>query len=284
MRLRLGSGFGIPVYLHWTFFLLPLLVLWSHPEESSLDLALVFTLLPLMFGCVVLHEFGHALMARRFGIATEDVTLYPIGGVARLTRMTDKPIEELLIAVAGPAVNVAIAIALAGVLAAGVIVDPNMVIGTFPGHLLLSLLILNVIMVPFNLLPAFPMDGGRVLRASLSAWLGHYRGTQIAVHVGVVMAILMGLGGVLLFHNPMLGIIAVFIFFAGQQELMVAHFRERQLRQQQYEEPLTVLPVWPARKAQLTPQVPELMFQPRILVYTWDNQTGTWRKEPGTLS
>jgi Zn-dependent protease len=284
MRLRLGSGFGIPVYVHWTFLLLPLWILWSHPEDSPVELSLIFTLLPAVFGCVVLHEFGHALMARRFGIATQDVTLYPIGGVARLTRMSEKPLEELLIAVAGPAVNVAIAVVLTAVLAVGAFNDPDFVFKAFLGHGLLYLWAFNILMVPFNLLPAFPMDGGRVLRALLSAWLGHFRGTQIAVHVGLCMALLIGVGGVFLYHNPMLGVIAVFVFFAGQQELMAAHLRERQLRRQRDDEPLTVLPAWPRKPTPVTPQMPGLMLQPKILVYTWDNQTGTWRKEPGTLA
>src|SRR5437660_3889670 len=108
MRLRIGSGFGIPIYLHWTFFLLPLWI-WYNDQDQ---LVLALTILPLMFGCVVLHEFGHALMARYFGIRTRDITLYPIGGVARLERLSDRPHEELLIALAGPAVNVAIALLL----------------------------------------------------------------------------------------------------------------------------------------------------------------------------
>src|SRR5271155_2399026 len=109
MRLKIGSGFGIPVYLHWTFLLVPLWVLYNQPNSAEDNLALVFTLLPLIFACVVLHEFGHALAARYFGIGTHDITLYPIGGVARLKRMSDKPLEEFVISVAGPAVNVAIA-------------------------------------------------------------------------------------------------------------------------------------------------------------------------------
>ena len=259
MRLRIGSGFGIPIYLHWTFFLLPLWILWTRPEESPVGLALVFTLLPLVFACVLLHEFGHALMARRFGIATQDVTLYPIGGVARLTKMSDKPVEELLIAVAGPAVNLVIAILLTGLIVASAVIDRGLVSGRLPGDLaflreLVGLLLLgNAGLVLFNLLPAFPMDGGRVLRALLSAWLGHYQATQIAVAVGIGMAILMGVAGLTpLLHSPMLAVIAVFIFFAGQQELMAARFREHQMRRQLDEEPLTVLPVrpaWPAEYA-----------------------------------
>src|SRR5579862_1427184 len=220
MRLRLGSGFGIPIYLHWTFFLLPLWIVWTHPADSPVGVPLILTLLPLLFVCVVLHEFGHALTARYFGIATQDVTLYPIGGVARLMRMTEKPLEEFLIAVAGPAVNVVIAIILAMVGLVAAVIEPDLVFNpSFSGKVLLGLFWLNVIMVPFNMLPAFPMDGGRVLRALLSAWLGHYRGTQIAVGVGLGMAVLIGLVGMEYFDNPMLAVIAVFVFFAGQQEL-----------------------------------------------------------------
>jgi Zn-dependent protease len=277
MRLRLGSGFGIPIYLHWTFFLLPLWIVYTHPADSAVSVSVMLTLLPLLFVCVVLHEFGHALMARYFGIATQDVTLYPIGGVARLMRMTDKPLEEFLIAVAGPAVNVVIAVVLTTVGIVVAVFEPNLLFNAsfadvpFAGKLLWGLWALNVIMVPFNMLPAFPMDGGRVLRALLSAWLGHYRGTQIAVGVGLGMAILIGLVGVEYFHNPMLAVIAVFVFFAGQQELLVARMREQQRKRWRDSEPLEVLPVWPQQSSQ-------------IFVYTWDNQTGTWRKEPGTLA
>jgi hypothetical protein len=98
------------------------------------------------------------------------------------------------------------------------------------------------------------------------------------------MAILIGVGGVVLLHNPMLGVIAVFVFFVGQQELLAARMREQQRSRWHDEEPLTVLPVWPRNPASVTPQVSGLMFRPKILVYTWDNQTGTWRKEPGTLT
>jgi len=295
MRLRIGSGFGIPIYLHWTFFLLPLWILWTRPDDSPVGLPLVFTLVPLGFACVVLHEFGHILMARRFGIATQDVTLYPIGGVARLMRMSDKPLEEFLIAVAGPAVNLVIAIVLTGVLLAALVSDPIFSVNAFILKVLGFLWWFNVIMVPFNLLPAFPMDGGRVLRALLSAWLGHYRGTQIAVAVGIGMAILIGvigisgieIAGLRIGGNPMLAVIAVFVFFAGQQELLIARMREHQRQRWDDEEPLTVLParpVWPTEPGPATPNEPALMFQPEISVYTWDNQTGTWQKEPGTLT
>jgi Zn-dependent protease len=276
MRLRIGSGFGIPIYLHWTFFLLPLWILWSRPDASHVELAFVFTVLPLVFGCVVLHEFGHIMMARRFGIGTQDVTLYPIGGVARLKKMSDRPLEELLIAVAGPAVNVLITLILLGALAVALVVDSGLVFQifqgkTFAGNVLLGLLGVNVLMVLFNLLPAFPMDGGRVLRALLTWGLGFYRATQIAVYVGIGMALLIGFAGIMT-ENYMPAVIGLFVILAGQQELLAVRIRERFLRRRAEEEPLTVYPAaaqWPG----------EIVHK-----YTWDNRTGTWRKEPGTLT
>jgi Zn-dependent protease len=291
MRLRIGNGFGIPVYLHWTFFLLIPWILLTQPEEAAAEWPIILTTVPLFFFCVVLHEFGHALTARQFGIDTQDVTLYPIGGVARLMRMTDKPLEEFLIAVAGPAVNVVIALVLFCVLLPIFVLNSSLVLGTFAGRVALGLLVLNIIMVPFNLLPAFPMDGGRVLRSVLSACLGHYQGTRIAVWIGMAMAAVIGLIGTLVLGNPMLLVIAVFVFFAGQQELRAAAYREQRRRGQFYdedeedegheEEPLQALPVRPVPLE--PPPMPVLMYQPTISVYTWDNQTGTWRKEASPL-
>src|SRR5580765_1195316 len=168
MRLRIGSGFGIPIYLHWTFLLLPALVLWSRPADSKISLPVTFSVVLLGFVCIVLHEFGHVLAARRFGIGTEDVTLYPIGGVARLKAMPEKPPEEILIAVAGPVVNVVIAMILTAILLPVGLVNSDWVFHSFFGQVGLYLLSTNVILVLFNLLPAFPMDGGRVLRALLA--------------------------------------------------------------------------------------------------------------------
>jgi Zn-dependent protease len=282
MRLRLGSCFGVPIYLHVTFFLLPLWAVWSQPPDSPWSVPALLTLLLLGFTCVVLHEFGHVLMARYFGIPTQDVTLYPIGGVARLLRMTDKPLEEILIAVAGPAVNVAIAVLLMCLLLPIAILEPNLAFfETGIGQIATGLLVVNVGMVLFNLLPVFPMDGGRVVRALLALWLGNYHGTLVAVRIAFVLAILLAIGGIFgqMYTLPL---IAMFVIFAGQQELMVASMRERQARRDQYEEPLEALPVWPRQYPHETLQSPPPVFPPRISVYTWDNLTGTWRKEPGT--
>jgi Zn-dependent protease len=212
---KLGRAFGIPLYIHWTFWLLPLWVVLMSRQLGATELALNLAVLAAAFGCVLLHELGHALTARVYGIGTRSITLYPIGGVARLERLAEKPAQELWITLAGPAVNLAIAT----VLAAGLLVlgafDVNLVTGTLAGVFLLKLLFVNVFMVVFNLLPAFPMDGGRVLRALLAMGLGQLRATRIAVIVGVVVAALLGIGGYWYWHNPFLLAIALFVFVAG---------------------------------------------------------------------
>jgi Zn-dependent protease len=229
--LRIGSVVGIGIYLHWTFVLLIAgifaLYLWQGNTVAA-ALAGVGMIVAL-FACVVLHELGHALTARRYGVPTRDITMYPIGGVARLQRMPDAPMQEFWIAVAGPAVNLAIAAVLALVLAAtGVPILPA---GSLEGgligpgtHPVAALLWMNLILVGFNLLPAFPMDGGRVLRALLATRLDYARATQIAANIGQGMAILFGFVGVLNF-NPVLLFIALFVYIGAQQEAQQAMMR-----------------------------------------------------------
>jgi Zn-dependent protease len=223
---KLGQVFGIDLYVHWTFLLLPAWVLLSSWGAGGPQLVLfLLAFVGAVFGCVVLHELGHALMARRFGIGTRDITLYPIGGVASLQRMSEKPAEELAIALAGPAVNVVIAAALgAGLALGGAVFAPEELFQFAPGRFLGSLLVANVLLVGFNLIPAFPMDGGRVLRALLSMKLGHLRATEIAVNVGLVAAVLMGVWG---YFNgyPMLPVVSLFVLITGQQELMAVRRR-----------------------------------------------------------
>src|SRR4051812_30340811 len=202
---KLGSAFGIGIYLHPSLLLLPLfLVLWNLPGGGLSAVAFVLALLPAVLACVVLHELGHALMARWFGIGTRDITLYPIGGVARLERMSEHPLEEMCIALAGPAVNgviVAVLLALgAGTLGAlhagGVSVTLSGLQDSFVVGYLAALTLTNLVMAVFNLLPAFPMDGGRVLRAFLSLLMPRLQATEIAVYFGVAVAILLGLVGI----------------------------------------------------------------------------------------
>jgi Zn-dependent protease len=215
---RLGSLFGIPVYLHFTFLLLlgglaMIRLIQAGPGAALASLVLIST----VFGLVVLHEMGHALAARHFGIGTRDVTLLPIGGIARLERLPATPRQELWIALAGPAVNLTIAavigifLTLAG-LGGGV--------GQVGGSFAAQLFALNIGLFVFNMLPAFPMDGGRVLRASLARRMGNVRATEIAAAVGKGMAVLLGVIG--LFLNPMLVLIALFVWFGANQEVMLA--------------------------------------------------------------
>jgi len=209
---RLGSPFGIPVNLHLTFLLLlGFLGLgeWAGGGFAA-ALSMVVTI-SAVFGVVVLHEFGHALTARWFGIATRDVTLYPIGGVARLERMPRDPSQEMWIALAGPAVNLAIA----GLLGAWLALT-----GFAGGDLVSRLIAINLGLAVFNMLPAFPMDGGRVLRAVLARRVGHLAATETAAMVGKGMALLFGIAG--LFWNPVLVFIAIFVWFGAGQEVMAA--------------------------------------------------------------
>src|SRR5512143_3066685 len=166
---KLGRFAGIDVYVHATFLLLIGWVGYSHwLEHQSWGEVLNGILFILaLFLCVVLHEYGHALTARRYGIKTRDITLYPIGGVARLERMPEKPVEELWVALMGPAVNVVIGVLLLVYLLATNTLLPLNQVTVGSGSVFERLMIVNFTLVLFNLLPAFPMDGGRVLRALL---------------------------------------------------------------------------------------------------------------------
>ena len=193
---KISTLFGIGIYVHATFLLLPLLLFFINLQTSGLAWALyAVMMIPAVFACVVLHELGHALTARHYGIGTRDITLYPIGGVARLESLPQRPLEEFWIAVAGPAVNVAIATVLAGLLFLIVGFDLSILTDSLAGLALLHLIFVNVVLVVFNMLPAFPMDGGRVLRALLATRLGQLQATTIAAQIGVAMAVLFGVVG-----------------------------------------------------------------------------------------
>lgn len=233
--LKIGKLFGIPLYVHTTFFLLPAWILLTNSGAGPLNVLFILTALAALFACVVLHELGHALMARFFGIGTESITLYPVGGVARLQRMSEKPLEEICIALAGPAVTLLIVallspLALAGLHFYPLMSDPEeLSLGTLLVSLGICLWRSNLALFLFNLLPCFPMDGGRVLRALLALWKGQLRATEIAVRVGMVMAFLIACLSLLVL-SPMPIILAVFVLFAGQMELMSLRQREAQRR------------------------------------------------------
>lgn len=214
---KIGRVFGIPIFIHWTFLILIAYLVYGHSARGD-DLSATaegvgFVLA--IFGCVVLHELGHALAARRYGVPTSDITLLPIGGVARLQRIPERPVEELVVALAGPAVNLVIAV---GLLLSGVTVpvdsDPQTFLIT--GPFLSRLMFVNVFLLLFNLLPAFPMDGGRVLRALLAMAMPYAKATRVAASVGQFMAILFGFLG--LSGNPFLLLIALFVWIGAEAE------------------------------------------------------------------
>ncbi len=215
---RLGRLAGIDVKVHATFVLILAWVGLNHwLAGRGLDgvLSGIFFVL-LLFGCVVLHELGHALAARRVGVRTRDIILLPIGGLARLDHIPDKPLHELWIAAAGPAVNVAITASLYFWLRLTGAWEPLTTLSMIDGPLLARLGVLNVFLAVFNLIPAFPMDGGRMLRAVLALRLEYLQATRIAVVVGKAMACLFALLG--LFTNPFLVLIALFVWVGASQE------------------------------------------------------------------
>ena len=223
--LHLGRWLGIDVHLHFTFLLLLAFIGLSHGLVGrSLDAALSGVLFfSGLFGCVLLHEYGHALAARRYGIGTRDITLLPIGGVARLERMPEKPSQEFVVALAGPAVNVVIAAGLFVGLKLGGWWQPLTSLSATGGNIFERLLVANIFLVLFNLLPAFPMDGGRVLRSVLAMKMNHARATRIAARIGQGMAVLFGFAG--LFGNPMLLLIALFVWIGAAQEAAAAEMK-----------------------------------------------------------
>lgn len=218
---RIGRLAGINVYMHATFLLLILFILivyWTEGHSAAMALSgLIFVLA--IFACIVLHELGHALTARKYGIRTRDIILLPIGGVARLERMPEDPHQELLVALAGPAVNVAIAVALFAILAAfGAMPGLRDLEGVrwVGGNFLNKLMVVNLWLVGFNVLPAFPMDGGRVLRALLATRMEYTRATHVAAQIGQAMALLFGFVG--LFYDPFLLFIALFVWMGATEE------------------------------------------------------------------
>lgn len=221
----LGRVAGISVRLHVTFLLLLAWIGIGHYLAGGTTAAVRgLAFMGLIFGSVLLHEFGHALVARRFGIRTPDITLLPIGGVARLERLPDNPREELAVAIAGPAVNVGIAAALYGWLAATGRLDAMGGLRLFGGSLAGRVLAVNLWLVGFNLIPAFPMDGGRVLRALLAARMDFSRATHVAASVGQAFAFLFVLVGFLV--NPLLIFIAMFVYMGATAEVSMAQLRD----------------------------------------------------------
>ncbi len=229
--IRIGRYWGIDVYVHVTFLLFLFFIGASLTADGgSMAAALKGVLFFLaVFGCVLLHEFGHALTARRYGIPTRDITLLPIGGVARLERMPDRPVQELWVALAGPAVNVVIAGVLGVLLGFAGVLGRLDVLEIVGGSFWVRLFWVNVTLVVFNMIPAFPMDGGRVLRAILALRMDYARATRMAATLGQGIALVFaffGLTGLLgAAGNPLLLFIALFVWIGAGQEAEMAEVR-----------------------------------------------------------
>jgi Zn-dependent protease/CBS domain-containing protein len=221
---NIGRIAGTAIRIHVTFLLFLVWIFVAGYMSGGSRAAWGGTVfMVLLFVCVLAHEFGHILTARAFGVATPDVTLLPIGGVARLERIPENPREEFLIAIAGPLVNVAIAFAL--VAFAGARLDAGHLAAVESARISMidRLAVVNLFLAVFNMIPAFPMDGGRVLRALLAIRLGFARATEVAATIGQWVAF--GLGFLGLFYNPMLIFIAIFVYLAAASEARLVSLR-----------------------------------------------------------
>jgi Zn-dependent protease len=222
--IHIGSVRGTEIRIHVTFLLFLVWLGALYYRQGGAEAAWQGTMfILLIFLCVLLHELGHVFAARRYGVKTRDVTLWPFGGIASMERMPDKPSQELIVALAGPAVNVVIALAL--FLYLGATLDPDNLprVEDPKVSMVVKVLFANIVLVLFNLIPAFPMDGGRALRALLAMRMGNARATEVAATIGQGFAVAFGVLGI--FYNPMLIIIAVFIFLAASGEAAQAQLR-----------------------------------------------------------
>jgi len=234
--IKLGKIFGIDIKVHFTFLLIVVWGAFNYGGSAGPWYGVLVTLI--IFLIVLLHELGHSVAALAFGIPVKDITLLPIGGVARLEKMPEKPFQELVVALAGPLVNVILAAMLLPVVIVLLYVQQMSLTANLlsqPGILGLSffLLVINVSLLLFNMIPAFPLDGGRVFRATLGFFTSYERSTRVAVVMGRVIAV--GLGLFALFGPQQqfwLALIALFIFFAGGQEgtAVVARSRLREVQ------------------------------------------------------
>lgn len=228
--IQIAKFAGIPVKLHWSFVLLLAWVVFEG-RRSGMDWEGVgwFGLLIMtLFGCVVLHEYGHALSARRYGVDTKDIILSPIGGIARLNGLPEKPMHEFVVAIAGPMVNIVIACLLGGVGWASStlhmdLAETRTIFGE-PENFISLLFALNIFLAVFNLVPAFPMDGGRIFRSLLSIKMGRLKATRIASWFGQAIAV--GFLIMAFYANPMFAIIGIFVFYMATQEYQMVKYED----------------------------------------------------------
>ncbi|TXE16732.1 CBS domain-containing protein [Psychroserpens burtonensis] len=228
-NLDLGSVAGIKIKVHWTFLFLIVWIIFDELKRGGGTDSVLFNIsfILAVFVCVILHELGHALTAKYFGVKTEKITLLPIGGMASFDKMPESPKQEFLIVIAGPLVNVGIALLLYFIVPVEDLFSQSFtdaydifVSFTFQ-NFLFFLFIVNFGLVLFNMIPAFPMDGGRLLRALLALKMNHVKATQIAASIGQFIAVVFLLAGVL--YNPFLIVIALFVFLGAYGENQLVH-------------------------------------------------------------
>lgn len=223
--LFLGKVSGIKIFIHWTFLILIGWIVFANLRAGYGTNEILWSVgfVLAIFACVTLHELGHALAAKRFNIKTRNITLLPIGGLASLEAIPEKPKEELIVAFAGPAVNLVIAIILYPFVQLTQVEEVENMANINANNFIPMLMSVNVVLLVFNLIPAFPMDGGRVLRALLSFRMHRSKATRIAASVGQLLAIAFVFFG--FFYNPFLIFIGLFVFLGAQAE---AQFAEAQ--------------------------------------------------------
>jgi stage IV sporulation protein FB len=222
----IGRLFGSEIRVHVTFFLLLAWIGIAHYQQGGTQAAVSgIGFILALFACVIAHEFGHALAARRYGIRTPDITLLPIGGLARLERMPEKPSQEIVVALAGPAVNVVIALALILLLNTHFDFAALQRLDNPALDFTMRLASVNIFLVLFNLIPAFPMDGGRVLRALLALRYPRTQATNIAATIGQALAFVFGFVG-LVGGNPLLIFIAIFVYLAATAEAQMVGLQD----------------------------------------------------------
>jgi Zn-dependent protease len=274
--LKLGKFFGIDTYIHHTFWLLPLFVLFRSFGDGLDGIAFQLLFVFAVFFFVALHELGHALAARAYGIRTRDITLYPIGGVASLERLPERPWREVAVALAGPAVNVVLALGLLFVIT---ITGLDLSWGISEYNLaafINQLFFANVFLCVFNLLPAFPMDGGRVLRAVLASQMDRVRATEIAVRVGTVVAALMFVGGIILGEFSLI-FIAVVVWLLGQGELVAVRLRDAARRRGFFGSPFPEPEPEPEPAPRHLPVDPAIdLAARRFSGLAWDSKRRVW--------
>lgn len=268
---KVGRVLGIDVRIHWSFWALPVgLALVSLPHGWPLALQAVILVLLFYVQGVLIHEYGHALAARMYGVTTRDIILTPIGGIARMEALPERPFQEIVIALAGPATNFLFAIPMAFILI-GLRAVPfataqgNPPLFTHWTDYAWALTIANVAMACFNLLPAFPSDGGRVFRAFLSLFLDRVTATQVAVYAGLFVAVLIGVFG-LLNHAVQLPFIALLFATIGQMELWMVRRQAAMRRRPRVQS----APIHPSVAVVMRP--PEVEFTG----YTWDPRGAVW--------